>query len=72
MYRHFCPKCRTVYYSAAMSEATKPWICGVCRHVVVHSTAVEERVVGDDEGVTVAGRQEGSRMPEEKKRQGVE
>lgn len=81
MYRHFCPKCRTVYYSAAMNEAARPWICGVCRHVVVHSTFVEgeaagdeeqvadddARVADDDARVAVAGHRRGSPPPKEKK-----
>lgn len=69
MYRHSCPKCRTVYYSAAMKEATKPWICGICRHVVVYSAPVEEQVTEHEKQITE--HQEESRMPREKKRQGV-
>lgn len=66
MYRHFCPKCRAVYYSAAMSGATVPWICGICHHLMVHSIVLEEQVA-DEERVTIAGHLGKSPLPEEKK-----
>ncbi|MBE0467212.1 MAG: hypothetical protein IBX71_08355 [Candidatus Desulforudis sp.] len=46
MFRYRCPECRTLYFSAALQDATNPWTCYLCGHVAVCLDTEEKPAAG--------------------------